>query len=132
MILPAVYGKKSCNAFNQMNRLVAIHNIQITCPAMSIYIINTYRNPSRLFITGGGEIASREGTTRGHPLAMPWYSVNTTSLIQILRLIIPNVKQAWLADDSAGSGTITSLYDWYKRLSSEGKKYGYLENGKKN
>ena len=43
------------NAFNQMNRSVALHNIQITCKEMSLYIINTYRSPSRLFICGGGE-----------------------------------------------------------------------------
>ena len=58
------------NAFNKMNRLVAMHNIQITCPAMSTYIINTYRNQSRLFIMGGGEIPSQQGTTQGDPLAM--------------------------------------------------------------
>ena len=38
------------NAFNQMNRSVALHNIRITCKEMSLYIINTYRSPSRLFI----------------------------------------------------------------------------------
>ena len=46
------------NALNQMNRSVALHNIQITCKEMSLYIINTYRSPSRLFICGGGEILS--------------------------------------------------------------------------
>ena len=51
------------NAFNQMNRSVALHNIQITCKEMSLYIINTYRSHSRLFICGGGEILSQEGTT---------------------------------------------------------------------
>ena len=34
------------NAFNQMNRAVALHNIQITCKEMSLYIINTYRSPA--------------------------------------------------------------------------------------
>ena len=31
------------NAFNQMNRAVSMHNIQITCLIMSKYVINTYR-----------------------------------------------------------------------------------------
>ena len=35
---------------------VALHNIQITCKEISLYIINTYRSPSRLFICDGGEI----------------------------------------------------------------------------
>ena len=42
-------------AFNQMNRSVALHSIQITCKEMSLYISNTYRSPSRLYICGGGE-----------------------------------------------------------------------------
>ena len=29
------------HAFNQMNRSVALHNIQITCEEMSLYIIKT-------------------------------------------------------------------------------------------
>ena len=43
------------NAFNQMNRLAALHNIQIICKEMALYVINTYRSPSRLFICGGGK-----------------------------------------------------------------------------
>ena len=73
------------NAFQQMNRSVAIHNVQITCKEMSLYIINTYRNPSRLFICGGGEILSQEGTTQEDTMAMSWYSINTSIMIQSLR-----------------------------------------------
>ena len=79
-------------AFNQMNRSIALHNIQITCKEMSLYIINTYRSPSRLYICGGGEIFSQEGTTQGDPLAMPWYSVNTSIMIQSLRTRTPGFK----------------------------------------
>ena len=48
-----------------------------------------------------------------------------------MRNAIPNVKQVWLADDSAGAGRISSLFSWYKHLEKEGKKYGYLVNGGK-
>ena len=119
------------NAFNRMNRSVAMHNIRIICKEMSIYIINSYRGPSRLFISGGGEILSQEGTTQGDPLAMPWYSVTTSSMIQSLRIQTPEVKQVWLADDSAGGGKLVPLYDWYKQLTLEGTKYGYFVNGSK-
>ena len=78
---------------------------------MALYVINTYRSPSRLFICGGGEILSQEGTTQGDSLAMPWYSVNTSVMIQNLRAHCPMVKQVWLADDSAGGGRIAQLYD---------------------
>ena len=52
-------------------------------------IINTYRSPSRLFICGGGEILSQEGTTQGDPLAMAWYSVNTSMMILLLESALP-------------------------------------------
>ena len=116
------------NAFNQMNRSAALRNIQITCKEMVLYVINTYRSPSRLCICDGGVILSQEGTTQGDPLAMPWYSVNTCIMIQILRA---HIKQVWLAVDSAGGGRIAQLYDWYKQLSKEGEKFGYLVNGSK-
>ena len=46
------------NAFNSINRKVALNNIQVTCPSFSKILINTYRSPSRLIIRGGAEIQS--------------------------------------------------------------------------
>ena len=43
--------------------LVDASYIQITCPEISLYLINTYRSPSRLFTCGGVEILFHEGTT---------------------------------------------------------------------
>ena len=51
------------NAFNALNRAAALHNITVLCPSMSTYAINTYREPARLFLSGGGELKSTEGTT---------------------------------------------------------------------
>ena len=119
------------NTFNQMNRSAALHNIQIMCKEMALYVINTYRSPSRLLICRGGEILSREGTTQGDPLAMPWYAINTSIMIQNLRDHCPLVNPVWLADDSAGGGSIVQLYNWYRQLSEEGQKFGYLVNGSK-
>lgn len=99
------------NALSQMNRSVALHNIQTTWKEMSLYIINTYRSPSRFFICGGGQIFSQEGTTQGGPLAVPWYSVNTSFIIQSVRTSTPGIKQVWLADDSAGGGQMVQLHD---------------------
>ena len=119
------------NAFNQMNRAMAMHNIRITCKEIALYIINTYRSPSRLFISDEGEIFPQEGTTQGDPLAIPWYAINSNHMISSLRASIPQVKQVWLADDSAGGGSIESLYKWYKSLCEEGRKFGYIVNGAK-
>ena len=64
------------NTFNQRNRSVALHNIQITCKEISLYIINTYRSPSRLFICDGGEIITGgydAGGSLGHALVLGQY-----------------------------------------------------------
>lgn len=61
---------------------------------MMMYVINTYSSPSRLFKSGGGEILSQEGTTQGDPLIMPWYSVNTSIIIEAMRNAIPETDVA--------------------------------------
>jgi len=99
------------NALSRMNISVALHKIQKTWKEVSLYIINTNRSPSRFFICGGDQIFSQEGTTQGDPLAMPWYSVNTSFIIQSVRTSTPGIKQVWLADDSAGGGQIVQLHD---------------------
>ena len=38
------------NAFNQLNRSVALHNIRMLCPAIAPYMINTYRSCAHLFV----------------------------------------------------------------------------------
>ena len=101
------------NAFNNMTRSVALHNIQVQCPSLSKYIINQYRRESRLFITGGAEIQSQEGTTQVDPLAMAWYSIATNLLITILRKLIEKILQAWLADNAAAAGALEALLEWY-------------------
>ena len=73
------------NAFNSLNRNVLLHNIQYICPPVSTYVRNCYKIPSRLFITGGSEIQSKEGTTQGDPLAMPVYAIGITPLLATLK-----------------------------------------------
>ena len=116
------------NAFNCLNRSVALHNIQITCPMIANYLVNTYRHPSRLFIAGGKEILSQEGTTQGDPLAMPFYSLSTVSMINHLQTEVDCIKQVWLADDAASAGKIEKLHEWYLCLESTGKPHGYYVN----
>ncbi len=59
----AVLLVDAANAFNSVNRRVLLHNISITCPAIATYVRNCYQTPARLFVIGGQEILSREGTT---------------------------------------------------------------------
>ena len=53
------------NAFNSMNRKALLHNVQYLCHPMSVYLKNFYNVPARLFVTGGNEVLSSEGTTQG-------------------------------------------------------------------
>ena len=81
----AVLLVDASNAFNSLNRDVFLHNVQVLCPAMSTYLINCYKKRSRLFVVGGVEIASDEGTTQGDPLAMPAYAVGLIPLMDIIK-----------------------------------------------
>ncbi|CAH3168283.1 unnamed protein product [Porites lobata] len=53
------------------------------------------------------------------------------SLLEAFTDHCPLVKQVWLADDSPGGGSIVQVYNWYRQLSKEGQKFGYLVNGTK-
>ena len=68
------------NAFNSLNRIVALHNIQQICPSFAPISINTYRSAAGLYIDGD-MLFSEEGTTQGDPLAMPMYALATLPLI---------------------------------------------------
>ena len=112
------------NAFNKLNRMVALHNIQYLCPSLATVLINTYRRPARLFIVGGGEIPSEEGTTQGDTLAMAFYGISVKPLIDKLHHVIATVKQVWFADDATGAGRLRALREWCDLIIKEGKKYG--------
>ena len=116
------------NAFNSLNRKVAMHTILIMCPRAALTINNTYRFPSRLFLAGGGEMSSQEGTTQGDPLDMPFYTVSISIIIYFLRSEFESVKQVWLADDATAAGDLHSLLHFLNRFIIEGAKYGYYVN----
>ena len=67
------------NAFNSLNRKVLLNNIRYICPSLSTYVRNCYGKPSRLFIAGGEELSSAEGTTQGAPEAMDAYGHTSIS-----------------------------------------------------
>ena len=71
------------NAF-KINRKMLLHNIQYICPATYTFVYNCYHVHARLFIIGGKEISSREGTTQGDPTAMATYALGLVPLIDVL------------------------------------------------
>ena len=100
------------NAFNNLNRRLALRNISSLCPAFSRVIINMYRNAARLFV-GGETILSQEGTTQGDPLAMAMYALALVPLITQLSSV---AKQVWYADDAAAVGQLADLRAWWDML----------------
>ena len=71
-------------SFNSLNRAAALNNNRVLCPLIATYVTNTYRVPARLFVVGGSELKSAEGTTQGDPLAMSMYAISFQPLISLL------------------------------------------------
>ena len=127
----AVILVDASNAFNNLNRQAALHNIQYICSPLALTLINTYRNPSRMFVSGGQEIKSSEGTTQGDPLAMQFYALGTNPLLKSLQLKVPEVSQVWLADDATGAGKLPKLREWWDLVIKDGSNLGYHVNESK-
>ena len=51
------------NAFNCLNRLVALHNIRRLCPTTANALVSVYRKPTELYIDED-ILLSQEGTTK--------------------------------------------------------------------
>lgn len=115
------------NAFNNLNRQLALTNISSLCPAFSRILVNTYRCHAKLFV-GGETILSQEGTTQGDPLAMPMYALALVPMIARLRNV---TKQVWYADDAAAAGRLTDLRTWWDMLCAIGPQFGYFVNSSK-
>ena len=132
-----IYEAESCdgillldaeNAFNRANRAAALWNIQYDCPALKCTVINTYRRATKIFVLGGLEIWSNEGTTQGCPLAMAMYAV---AIIPLQELLHEKCKQVWFADDGTGGDTIKKMRNWWDCVAKNGPKFGYFPKASK-
>ena len=126
----AVLLVDASNAFNVINRQAFLHNIRIICPEIAIYVHNCYSKPSRLFVLGGTEISSSEGTTQGDPIAMAIYATATIPIILLVLEVtdkLPNktTKSVAYADDLAAGGILKNLKIWWHQLLHFGPKFGY-------
>ena len=121
----AVLLVDASNAFSALNRAAAQHNIRVLCPSIATYTINTYREPSRLFILGGQELRSSEGTTQGDPLAMSLYAISLQPLITRLQ-VKSAASQCWYADDATGCGSLEDVKTWWDELMGSGPPLGYF------
>ncbi len=111
-------------AIERLNRKTALHNIKILCPELATYIHNCYSRPARLFINGGGEISSNEGTTQGDPVAMSMYAIGLTPLLTTLET--NKILQVAFADDITGAGKLRVLKIWWDAIIKHGPLLGYF------
>ena len=84
------------NAFNALNREVALNNIKALCPTFHQFLKNCYQCP-KLFVSGSGIekdtagskfIFSKEGATQGDPAAMAEYAICNRPLLDSLGEIL--------------------------------------------
>ena len=121
----------AANAFNRLNRKVALHNIQEVCPPMKIFLQNIYQKPAKLSVSTRSEpeiLLSEERCTQGDPAAMAFYALGAKPLIDELAKCIKNetCQQSWYADDSNAIGKFIAIKDWWEKLVSIGPKFGYF------
>ena len=99
------------NAISSLNRKVALLNMRYVCPALETMLTNCSQSPIRLFVSGGGEVLSKERTTQGDPLGM--------ALVPLITKLMEEVDatfQVWFADDATGVGTLVNLKQWWSSI----------------
>ena len=101
------------NAFNSINSKTFLHNIEIVCRPLAKFVKKCHDLSSRLFIIGGGEIRSSEGTTQGDSTAMAIYAIAIIPLILVIVDIThqdgSSTKTVAYADDFTAAGKIHQL-----------------------
>ena len=68
-----------------------------------------------MFVLGGFELKSQEGTTQGDPLAMAMYAM---ALVPLINAHLHGLcKQVWYADDGTGADKLQPLRKWWACIS---------------
>ena len=91
------------NAFNCINRKVALNNIRELCPPFHCFLQNCYQDSADLYIVDDkgqiGIIKGEDGSTQGDPAAMPMYALSIRPLMDDITRnqdpLLPIVKQVW-------------------------------------
>ena len=110
------------NAFNSLNRELALKNVEVLCPSLATALKNSYSRPPALFVNGK-KLLSREGTTQGDPLAMAMYGIAILPLIKLIDN--ENLCQKWFADDGNAVSKLDQLRIVLENVIKHGKHFGY-------
>ena len=98
---------------------------------MGTYLKNCYATPLRMFVAGGGEIMSSEGTTQGDPMAMPGYGIGILPLLVLIKADDPALKHVAYADDIGGGSKLVNLRRWWEKVEYFGPLLGYYPKASK-
>ena len=115
------------NAFNSLNRKVALWHARHLWPRGCRYLFNTYKAWATLVVSGSSSavLYSREGTTQGDPLSMAFYALGVLPLIVQLKDLDKWI-QIWYADDANNCGKLPLLREWFDMLVTKGPDFGYF------
>ena len=75
------------NAFNNFIWKTLLHNINMICSNISMYVRNCYHLGAHLFVVGVAQIHSNEGTTQVNQTSMGIYTIGLTLLFTCLSYI---------------------------------------------
>ena len=89
----------------------------------------TFFTQCRLFISGGEEITSAEGTRQDDPGAMPIYTLESVPLLNITTT--ENKKYAAYADVISCVEKLRNILTWWSKLNTFGQKIGYFPKANK-
>ena len=82
-----------------------------------------------MFIAGGKEISSDQGTTQSDPIAMGMYALGLMLLLtSIISNNTGNLIHVVFADDLTGVGKTHELIEWWKNVLYFGPYLGYYVN----
>ena len=118
------------NAFNSINRKAFLHNVKVICPSIATFTNNCYSSSAHLFVVGGTEIHSAEGTTQGDPIAGLVYAIAIIPLI--LRTVADlqenasDTKAAGYADDLFGGGKLHGFKKMWDSIEKRSPDYGLI------
>ena len=120
------------NAFNKGNRINMCWTVRYEWPCGARFTFNCVIGTGRSSWSepaGSGHvlfIPSKEGVTRGDPLAMVTYGLSLLPLIRLLKKTIPDVHQPWYADDTGAGGKFKRIRLYFEKLQEFGPLRGYF------
>ena len=80
-----IFAEEETDAVLLVDAANAFNSVKFICPAMAVYTNNCYCTQSPLFVQGGKEISSAEGTTQDDSIAMPLYAIDIALLLQMIK-----------------------------------------------